>query len=86
MSELALISKIVITFILVAKYSAFFCTVLMDASERARFAGLTICAVVNVLLVAFFVWKGVWTAIASCAVLAVLAVAGGANIANKADN
>lgn len=77
MSELSLAAKIVITIILVAKFGTYFYTALMDATDRKKSIGLVTCAAVNVLLVAFFVWKSVWTAIPGCAILAILAVVWG---------
>lgn len=77
MSDLSLVAKIVITVILVAKFGTYFYTALMDGDDRQRSIGLVACATVNVLLVAFFAWKAVWTAIPGCAILAVLAIVWG---------
>lgn len=77
MSDLPLVSKIIITLILVAKFSTYFCTALMDASDRARSFGLVACIVANALLVAFFVWKAIWFAILPCVSLIILAVVWG---------
>lgn len=77
MSELSLFAKIIITIILVAKFGTYFYTALMDATDRKKSFGLVACATVNILLVAFFVWKAVWTAIAGCAILAILAIVWG---------
>jgi len=77
MSNLSLVAKIVITVILVAKFGTYFYTALMDGGDRQRSFGLIACVVANLLLVAFFVWKAVWTAIPGCAVLAILAIVWG---------
>lgn len=77
MSDLSLVAKIVITVILVAKFGTYFYTALMDGNDRQRSIGLVACVVVNMLLVAFFVWEAVWTAIPGCAILAVLAIVWG---------
>lgn len=77
MSDLSLLAKIIITIILVAKFGTYFYTALIDATDRKRSIGLVGCAVANVLLVAFFVWKAIWTAIPGCAILAVLAIVWG---------
>ena len=76
-SNLPLVGKIVITVILIAKFSTYFCTALMDASDRVRSFGLVSCIVANALLVAFFVWKAIWYAIFPCVVLIVLAIVWG---------
>lgn len=77
MSELPLPAKILLTIILVVKFAAYFYTALMDPTDRKRSLGLVICAAVNILLVAFFVWKAVWTAIPGSTILAILAVVWG---------
>jgi len=77
MSDLPVIGKIVITVILVAKFSTYFYTALMDSSDRARSFGLISCIVANALLVAFFVWKAIWYAILPCVVLIILAIVWG---------
>lgn len=77
MSDLSLAAKIVITVILIAKFGVYFYTALMDDNDRHRSIGFVTCAAVNVLLIAFFVWKAVWTAIAGCVLLAVLAIVRG---------
>ncbi len=76
-SDLSLAAKIIITIILVAKFGTYFYTALMDATDRTKSIGLVTCAAANVLLIAYFVWKAVWTAIPSCAILAVLAIVWG---------
>ena len=77
MSSLPLVGKIAITVILIAKLITYFCTALMDASDRARSFGLVACILANALLVAFFVWKAVWYAILPCVVLIILAIVWG---------
>lgn len=77
MSDLSLVAKIVTTVILIAKFGTYFYTALMDGDDRQRSIGLLICVAINVLLVAFFAWKAVWTAIAGCAILAILAIVWG---------
>lgn len=77
MSNLPLTGKIVITVILIAKFSTYFYTALMDSSDRARSFGLVTCILVNALLVAFFVWKAIWYAILPCVVLIILAIVWG---------
>lgn len=77
LSDLSLVSKIVITVILATKFGTYFYTALVDGDDRQRSIGLVACVVVNMLLVAFFVWKAVWTAIAGCAILAILAIVWG---------
>lgn len=77
MSDLSLVAKIVITVILVAKFGTYFYTALMDGADRQRSFGLIACVVANLLLVAFFVWKAVWTAIPGCAILVILAIVWG---------
>lgn len=77
MSDLPIVSKIVITVILIAKFSTYFYTALMDASDRVRSFGLVACIVVNALLVAFFAWKATWHAVPSSVILIVLALVWG---------
>lgn len=77
MSNLPVIGKIVITVILIAKFATYFCTALMDSSDRARSFGLVSCIIANALLIAFFIWKTVWFAIAPCAMLIILAIVWG---------
>lgn len=77
MSNLSLVAKTIITVILVAKFGTYFYTVLMDGDDRQRSIGLVACVAVNVLLVTFFVCQAVWTAIAGCAILAILAIVWG---------
>lgn len=73
-SELSWVIKVVITIILAAKVGIYFYMGLMEASGRAKTIGLIVSVFTNVLLVAFFIWKAVWTAISGCALLAILAI------------
>lgn len=51
MSNLPVIGKIVITVILIAKFATYFCTALMDSSDRARSFGLVSCIIANALYI-----------------------------------
>lgn len=77
MSELSLLSKIIITVVLVAKFATYFVTALMDSSDRGRSFGLAACIAANAFLVGFFVWKAIWYAILPCVVLIILAIVWG---------
>lgn len=77
MSNLSVLAKIIITIILVAKFGTYFYIALMDSSECVKSFGLIACAIVNVLLAVFFVWKTAWLAIPGCAILTILAIVWG---------
>lgn len=73
-TDLSVTAKIIITICIVAKYAAFFYSVLMAEPGAIRYIGLAICAVINIGLLIFTIANSLWTVVVGIAMTLILLI------------
>ena len=73
-SELSILTKVIITVLLVVKFLTYFYSVLMADSDLVRNVGLIVCGLLNLGGIVFTAIQGIWTATISFATLLVILI------------
>ena len=73
-SELSILTKVIITVLLVVKFLTYFYSVLMADSDLVRNVGLIVCGLLNLGGIIFTAIQGIWTATIPFATLLVILI------------
>ena len=73
-SELSILTKVIITMLLVVKFLTYFYSVLMADSDLVRNVGLIVCGLLNLGGIIFTAIQGIWTATIPFATLLVILI------------
>ena len=73
-SELSILTKVIITMLLVVKFLTYFYSVLMADSDLVRNVGLIVCGLLNLGGIVFTAIQGIWTATIPFATLLVILI------------
>lgn len=73
-SELSILTKVIITVLLVVKFLTYFYSVLMADSDLVRNVGLIVCGLLNLGGIVFTAIQGIWTATIPFATLLVILI------------
>lgn len=73
-SELSLTAKIIVTVLIVLKYSVFFYSALMVEVGPVKFIGISLCAALNIGILIYFIIQAQWNMIIGIAVCLLLLI------------